>query len=217
MKKIRILFADDQELVVIGLRTIIESESDLDLVGVANNFEETVLLSQKFLPDLLLLECMLQEGHCIERIPDFLSACPSCKILILTSCLNRERHLKALRHGAAGVFTLNQPIPMLIKAIHKTYSGGAWLSNELTMEILRAFNSVEPAANLLQKPLGNSLTARELTIARLAAQGMQAKKIAEKLYISEKTVRNQLVIIYSKLGVRSHIEIVLHASRLGLL
>lgn len=217
MKKIRILLADDQELVAIGLRTVVESESDLELVGVANNFEDTVLLSQKFLPDLLLLEFMLQEGHCIERIPDFLSACPSCKMLILTSCLNREGHLNALRRGATGIFTLNHPIPMLIKAIHKTYSGEVWLNNALVTEMLQVFNSAEPAANLTPMPTGNSLTARELTIARLAAQGVLAKQIAEKCYISEKTVRNLLVIIYSKLEVHSHIELVLHATRLGLL
>lgn len=220
IKLIRILLADDQELVRVGLQMIFQSESDLELVGVANNFEDTLLLSQKYVPDIVLFNYMfgksnymLREGNYIERLPELLSACPSSKVLILTPCQNKESHLLALRHGAVGVFILNQPIQMLIKAIHKVYSGEVWLTNSLTNEMMQRF---KPAANVMPIPIGNALTPRELTIARLLAQGIQVKQIAAKLFISEKTVRNQLVIIYSKLGVHNHVELVLHATPLGL-
>lgn len=199
-------------------------------MGVAGNFEETLCLTQEYAPDIILFDylfrdstCMLREGNCmlregnyIERLPELLSACPTSKILILTSCQSREMHLFALRQGAIGVFILNQPIEMLIKAIHKVYAGGVWLSNSLANEMLRGFNNPEPSIQVMPISIGPSLTPSELTIARLVAQGIPAKQIAAKLFISEKTVRNQLVIIYSKLGVHNHIELVLHAAPLGL-
>jgi DNA-binding NarL/FixJ family response regulator len=218
---IRILLANDQELVRAGLRMIFQSESDLELIATANNFEDTLLLVQKHIPDIVLFDymfgesnCKLREGNYIERLPELLSVCPSCKIMILTACQNRAIHLLALRSGAVGVFILNQSIQMLIKAIHKVYSGEVWLNNLLTNEILRGIN--KPELETKVKPIGNFLTPRELTIARLLAQGIPAKQIAVKLFISEKTVRNQLVIIYTKLGVQSHVELVLHATPLGL-
>ena len=161
-KTIRILLANDQELVRAGLRMMFQSESDLELVGVANNFEDTLLLSQKYVPDIVLFDymigesncnvrednCRLREGNYIERLPELLSASPSSKVMILTACLNRERHLLALRNGAIGVFILNQPIQMLIKAIHKVYSGEVWLTNSLANEMLRGFNNSPPPATL---------------------------------------------------------------------
>ena len=85
------------------------------------------------------------------------------------------------------------------------------LPNSLANEMLKGFNHLAPPPEVITTPIGNSLTPRELSIARLSAQGHTAKQIAEQLFISEKTVRNQLVIIYSKLGVQNHVELVLHA------
>jgi DNA-binding NarL/FixJ family response regulator len=212
-KPIRILLANNQELVIAGVQLMFQSEPDLELVGIANSFEESFLLAQQYCPDIILFDCMLEGSHCIERIQELLSASPSSKILILTACLNQERHLLALRQGAIGVFLLNQPIALLLKAIHKVYSGEVWLTNSLANELLKG--SSQPAPEVIPAPISNPLTPRELTIARLLAQGHTAKQIAEQLFISEKTIRNQLVIIYSKLGIHNHVELVLHASRLG--
>jgi DNA-binding NarL/FixJ family response regulator len=153
--------------------------------------------------------------NCLERIPELRSVNPSSKILILTACLNQEKHILALRQGAIGVFLLHQPIDLLLKAIQKVYSGEVWLTNSLTNEILKGINQPAPPEDITT-PIGNSLTPRELTIARLVSEGNTAKQIAEQLFISEKTVRNQLVIIYSKLGVKNHMELVLTATLLGL-
>ena len=236
-KPIRILLANDQELVTAGVLMMLQSELELEIVGIAKNFEDTLSLSQQFTPHIILFDCMLQEKHCIEqlaefqsgraessgclsckncleRIPELLSVSPSSKILILTACLNQEKHILALRQGAIGVFLLNQPIALLVKAIQKVYSGEVWLTNSLANEMLKGFNQPSPPEVITTSP-GNSLTPRELTIARLLAQGHTAKQIAGKLFISEKTVRNQLVIIYSKLGVQNHIELMLNATSLG--
>jgi DNA-binding NarL/FixJ family response regulator len=150
---------------------------------------------------------ILKDGETTPRIPELQSASPASKILILTACESRDKHLLALRIGAMGIFTKNQSNSMLLKAIRSVCSGEVWLNRSLAAEMLRDFN----------KPKTNLLTPRELSIARLAAKGWGAKKISGQLFISEKTVRNQLVIIYSKLGVSSHVELVVRASHFGLL
>lgn len=108
--KIRILLANDQDVVRLGLKIIFQSEPDLDLVAVAGSLDDTVNLSLRHAPDITLLDCMLREGSCIERIPELLNACPTSKILVLTACPSPRRHLLALRSGACGVFVLHQPI-----------------------------------------------------------------------------------------------------------
>ncbi|MEI7997417.1 MAG: response regulator transcription factor [Methylococcaceae bacterium] len=237
-KTIRILLANDQELVIAGVLMMLQSELDFEIVGIAKSFEDTLSLSQQFTPHIILFDCMLQEKHCLEqltefqsgsaessgclscknclqRIPELLSVSPSSKILILTACLNQEKHILALRQGAIGIFLLNQPIALLVKAIHKVCSGEVWLTNSLAQEMLKGFNQPASPEVITTSP-GDSLTPRELTIACLVSEGNTAKQIAEQLFISEKTVRNQLVIIYSKLGVQNHIELVLNATSLGL-
>ena len=159
----------------------------------------------------------LKDGETTARIPELQSASPSSKILILTASESRDKHLLALRIGAMGIFTKNQPNSMLIKAIRSVFSGEVWLNRSLAAEMLRDFNRPPSANETDNKPKTNLLTPRELSIARLAAKGWGAKKISGQLFISEKTVRNQLVIIYSKLGVSSHVELVVRASHFGLL
>ena len=166
-KQIRILLANDQELVAAGVRMMLQSELEFEIVGIAKSFEDTLSLSQQFTPHIILFDCMLQEKHCLEqltefqsgsaessgclscknclqRIPELLSVSPSSKILILTACLNQEKHILALRQGAIGIFLLNQPIALLVKAIHKVCSGEVWLTNSLAQEMLKGFNQPAP-------------------------------------------------------------------------
>lgn len=214
---IRVLLAEDHELVRVGLDTLFKTDTQLKLLDEADNFGDTLRLAQQASPDVILLNINLKDGDTTERIPELLSACPSTKILILTACESREKHLLALRIGAMGIFTKTQPNFMLLKAIRSVHSGEVWLNRSLAAEMLRDMNRPSISNTAADTPKTNLLTPRELTIARLAAKGLAAKKISGQLFISEKTVRNQLVIIYSKLGVSSHVELVVRATCLGLL
>jgi DNA-binding NarL/FixJ family response regulator len=214
---IRVLLAEDHELIRTGIGALFQTDTDLQLVDQADNFADTLRLAKQICPDLILLNMTLKDGETTSRIPELQSVSPSSKILILTASESRDKHLLALRIGAMGIFTKNQPNSMLIKAIRSVCSGEVWLNRSLAAEMLRDFNRPPSSNETDNKPKTNLLTPRELSIARLAAKGWGAKKISGQLFISEKTVRNQLVIIYSKLGVSSHVELVVRASHFGLL
>jgi len=213
---IRLLLADRHELIRIGVRTLFQSEPNLQLVGEADNFDDTRQLARQFSPDVILLDMKLKEGLVTERIPELLSASPACKILMFTTYPDRDMHLLALRLGAIGIFLKDQPARLLLKAINNVHSGEVWFDNSLASGLLQSFKLDTSKAEATEASIESLFTSRELSIAHLAAQGLPAKKIAAQLFISEKTVRNQLVVIYSKLGVASQVELVLQAGRLGL-
>jgi DNA-binding NarL/FixJ family response regulator len=214
---IRIVPVDDHELIRVGLRTLFKSEPDLQIIGEASNFNDGLRLAQKLIPDVILLEMKMEEDFVTERIPELLSFHPSCKILVLTASTDHEMHLLALRLGAVGVFIKSQSNSLLLKAIHSVYRGEVWFDKSLASDLLENFKQNTSSAKRVEPPTENRLTERELDIARLAVRGLPAKKIAAQLFISEKTVRNQLVFIYSKLNVSSQVELVLQAGHLNLL
>jgi DNA-binding NarL/FixJ family response regulator len=143
--------------------------------------------------------------------------------LILTLCKDRETHLLVFRLGACGLVTKDQRIDIILKAIRAVCAGDVWIDRSLTQELCRSFtqaNGMDLASKTqTTKPQFNhsTLTARELEVARLAAQGHSVKKIAVDLFISDKTVRNQLAVIYGKCGVTNQVELVFQAVNLGLI
>ena len=222
-ESIRILIADEHDLVRLGFRTLVKEDKSMDLVGESNSFEETLQIAKTISPHVILLDTKLTEGDIIERIPELLAVCPLCKILLFTSVEDQDAHLLALRLGVLGIFSKKQGGEILLKAINCVNSGEVWINRFTTGLLLQNFSSttindqVNTVVSRQASTAKDSLTPRELDVANLAAQGMSAKTIASKLFISEKTVRNQLTTIYSKLGVSSQIELALQASELGIL
>lgn len=218
---IRILLADNHELIRLGLRSLIGEQADIELVGEACSFQELINLCQQTQPDLIVLDLHLQDGEVAHKIPDLLKYCPLA--LILTFCKDRDTHLLVFRLGASGLVTKDQRIDIILKAIRAVCAGDIWIDRSLTQELCRSFtqaNGLESTNKTLStKPRfdPSSLTAREFEVARLAAQGHSVKKIAVDLLISDKTVRNQLAVIYGKCGVTNQVELVFQAVNLGLL
>ena len=218
---IRLLLADNHELIRLGLRTLIGEQDDIELVGEACSFQELISLCQQTQPDLIILDLHLQDGEVAHKIPELLQYCPLA--LILTFCKDREAHLLVFRLGACGLVTKDQRIDIILKAIRAVCAGDVWIDRSLTQELCRTFNQSKGMdsanKNSVTKPQFHQsiLTARELEVARLAAQGHSVKKIAVDLSISDKTVRNQLAIIYGKCGVTNQVELVFQAVKLGLM
>ncbi|KJV05835.1 hypothetical protein VZ94_15310 [Methylocucumis oryzae] len=224
---IRVLIADEHELVRLGFCTLVESRPGIELIGHTDSFEDLKSQAQKLQPDVILLDFNLIEGNIVNRIPDLLAVCPNGKILVFTAIEDSELHLLALRLGALGIFAKKKlSAETLIKAITCVYGGEVWVNRSTTALLLQNFNEITVSEYSDTKAAGtltatksdklNALTKREADVACLAAQGMSAKNIAKKLFISEKTVRNQLTAIYNKLGVASQLELALQASSLGI-
>ncbi len=223
---IRVLIADEHELIRLGFCTLVESRPGIELIGHTDSFEDLKSQAQKLQPDVILLDFNLSEGNIVNRIPDLLAVCPNGKILVFTAIEDSELHLLALRLGALGIFAKKLSAETLIKAITCVYGGEVWVNRSTTALLLQNFNEITVSEYSDAKATGtltatksdklNALTRREADVACLAAQGMSAKNIAKKLFISEKTVRNQLTAIYNKLGVASQLELALQASSLGI-
>lgn len=202
------LAADGHTLIHFGLSMLIKNESDLTLIGEAKNIAEAKSLAYQLSPDVLLIELAIIEHGIAESILELRNICPLCKILIYTGNNDPDAHILALRAGAKGILTKNLGNNILLKAIRGVFSGELWIDRSLTAKLLGNSNLPEITASVL--------TPRESEIARLSAKGLSSRKIAERLYINEKTVRNQLTIIYHKLGVCSQIDLILLAPSIGL-
>lgn len=208
---IRLMLVDSYDLIRLGVRMLLQSVPDISIVGDAASFTEAKEQAQQHLPDLILLEPLLNDGSAHDRISELHAVAPKSKILIVTSSADAELHRLCLRQGACGIVSKNQKTEILLKAIRCVHDGEMWANREqmafLVNDLIRG----------VPEPVVNQLTPRELVIAKLAAKGQNAKRIALALGINDKTVRNQLVSIYNKLDVKGQLELAARAAELGLL
>lgn len=202
---IRVLIAEDQEVCRMGLRALIQHEDGLELVGEAVSFGDTLSFTEKLKPDVVLLDLTLVDGMIVDRIPELLANYDALKILVLTGTSDKEVHCLALKNGAMGVISKDAPCALLLKAISCIHDGEVWADRHTTATFFRCCQFMMK----YPPPLSFTLTAREREIATLAAQGLPPKKIANQLQVADKTVRNQLAVIYHKLGVSSQVELAL--------
>jgi DNA-binding NarL/FixJ family response regulator len=218
---IRVLLADSQELIRLAMRTLLSAQDNIELVGEACSFQELIQLNQQLKPDIILLELYFKDEDVMPKLYEILSDGPL--VLVLTDCKDHETHLQALRLGVRGIVIKDQSIEIILKAIRIVCEGEVWIDRYVTLDLWRNYTQTHEVKSTVGAAGNNlgfdryKLTPRELEVARLAARGLPAKKIASKLFISDKTVRNQLAVIYNKLGVCSQVELVFQAANLDLL
>lgn len=213
--KIRTLIVDDHELSREGISLLLQNQENIVVIGSVSSFGEALDSNRRLILDVILLDLHLPEGLIVERIPELLKVSGAAKVLALTaSTTNKELHLNALRYGASGVLTKCQSIGAMVKAIDCVHSGEIWMARGMIPSLL---DDVRVSQATCKSENRNALTSRQRAIAILAAQGMPAKRIAKVLDISDKTVRNQLVFIYSKFGVSGQAELAAKSMQLGLI
>ena len=218
-RSIRILVAESQELIRMGLRALFEKHPSLVMVAESDNLEEAVTLTAKQSPDVILLDLLLSNSHCVEHIPLLLQACPQNKILAFSTNHDEQTHLEVLRLGVTGIITKHQDTALLIKAILAVNKGQVWFDLHTTKMLWQNLVTTithPPSTLKIDIDVAHSLTARECCIVCMASKGYSAKKIGEYLFLSVKTVRNQLTVIYGKLGVVSQVELCLKSPQLNL-
>jgi len=211
---ITVLVVDDQDLIREGFRALIDSEPDLSVVGVASDGQQAIAQSQALRPDVVLMDIRMPHLDGIEatlrirREPALLGT----RILILTTFSQDDYVLAALRAGASGFLLKDAPVEELRNGIRMVATGAALLAPQATRALIQAFiQTPEPSLITTAAGLLRGLTARELEITGLVAEGLSNGEIAERLVLSQATVKTHISRILGKLDLRDRVQLVIAA------
>lgn len=214
MSQIRILLADDHAVVREGTRQILEREPDLCVVAEASNGQEAAALAEKEKPDVALLDISMPVMNGIEATRAIKAILPQTAVLVFTAYDYDEYVFAILQAGAAGYLLKNVRASELISAVHRVYEGEPVLHPAIAKKVL---SRVREAAPPPPRPHEEEtvLTERELEVLRLAAQGLSNRDIADRLFVSPRTVQSHMANIFGKLRVGSRTEAVMVGLRKG--
>jgi DNA-binding NarL/FixJ family response regulator len=210
---IRILVADDQELVRSGFRVLLDAEPDLEVIGEAGDGVEAVAHARQLRPDVVLMDIRMPRLDGIRATQSIIRALPGTRVLMLTTYDVDEYVFEALRAGACGFLLKDVPAAQLAAAVRTVVDGGALLAPTVTLRMIGRFASTPgPAAR--SRILGG-LTDRESEVLVLLARGLSNAEIAARLRISEATAKTHVARILRKLGLRDRVQAVVLAYEHG--
>jgi DNA-binding NarL/FixJ family response regulator len=219
-RKIRIVVADDHPIFRDGLCRLLSLEDDFEVVAQANDGKEVLDILQKLEPDILLLDLKMPNLDGLATLQRLQSTRTKTRIIVLTASEDKQEFVQAVKFGTSGIVLKQTATELLIKSIRKVSGGEIWLDSTTTAAVMRQFSQgEEPASSSAQQSRERDrtpLSHREREIVALVAQGFKNKEMAEKLFISEQTVKNHLHNIFDKLGVSDRLELALYAIHKGL-
>jgi len=210
---IEILIADDDQLVRVGLRTVLDAEADLTVVGEAADGEEAVSMAADLRPDVVIMDIRMPNLDGLAATRQILTGTDPPRVLVLTTFELDEYVYAALHAGAAGFVLKRVPPRDLIEAVRVVFSGESLLFPAATAELIRSFVPPSPPPELLKAV--ESLTERERDVLRLVAQGRANREIADELFVSAETVKSHVGSILLKLEVRDRTQAVVAAYEAG--
>ncbi len=213
MSATRVVLADDQPLVRAGLRMILDTEPDLEVVGEAANGEEVVALCAGAAADVVLMDVRMPVMDGIEATRRVTSLEDAPRVLVLTTFDLDEIVYDALRAGASGFLLKDAPEERLTTAIRVVADGGSLFAPSVTRRLIEEFAQRTPRPS--KPPRG--LTDRETEVLRLVAGGLSNAEIAERLYITENTVKTHVARLLMKLGLRDRVQAVVLAYESGMI
>jgi two-component system, NarL family, nitrate/nitrite response regulator NarL len=210
---IRIVIADDHPIFRDGLRKLLMLEEDFRVVAEARDGKEVLEVLEEHQPDILLLDLKMPGLDGLTALQKLQNSRTKTKVIVLTASEDKNQFVQAMKFGTCGIVLKQTATELLIKSIRKVHAGEIWLDSHTTAAVMRQFSSPMDAA-----PLGGGrdrdrspLSQREREIVVLVAQGFKNKEMAEKMFISEQTVKNHLHNIFDKLGVSDRLELALYA------
>jgi DNA-binding NarL/FixJ family response regulator len=211
----RVLLADDQAVVRAGLRTILETDDAIEVVGEATNGREAVTPADTLDPDVVMMDIRMPVLDGIKATERLVSAGARAKVLVLTTYGLDEYVYAALRAGASGFMLKTEPPKRLCEAVHVVAAGDALLGSETTRMLIERFLSQPPPQAQAASRL-NELTSREREVLLDVARGRSNDEIARALFIGQGTVKTHIAHILTKLGLRDRVQAVVFAYETGL-
>ena len=202
---IKVLFVDDHEMVRIGVSAYLSAQSDIEVIGEADNGLKAVELALELRPDIILMDLVMPEMDGIEATKRIIEKWPEAKIIIVTSFLDDEKVYPALEAGATSYMLKTSKASEIARAVRSTFQGQSVLEPEVTGKMMEKLR--RPKVTQLH----DQLTNREMEILLLMTQGKTNQEIADELYIALKTAKVHVSNILSKLAVQDRTQAVIYA------
>jgi DNA-binding NarL/FixJ family response regulator len=221
---IRILLVDDQALFREGLHTLLSVHDDLEVVGEASNGQEAIDIVEKLAPDVVLMDLRMPVLNGVAATRQITQSAANSRVIVLTTFDDDEYVFDGLRAGAVGYLLKDVPSARLVEAIRATARGESFLEPSIAAKVVAEFSRMSDleaisgkATAVPQQNLVEPLSERELEILAVLASGASNREIANKLFITEGTVKNHVTNILGKLGVRDRTQAALKAKDMGLI
>jgi DNA-binding NarL/FixJ family response regulator len=216
--EIRVLIADDQQLVREGLRVLLDLIPDIRVVGEAADGVAAAEQAQRIRPDVVLMDVRMPRLDGVAATRKVREMCPDAQVIILTTFDDDEYVFEGLRAGAAGYLLKDVPSEQLAEAIRAAARGAAFIHPSVTRKVVAELTRLTERERIRrEQPLVEPLSPREMEVLALLAQGLSNQEIADRLYIAPGTVKNHVSNILSKLNARDRTQAVLQAQEIGLL
>ncbi|HRW05144.1 MAG TPA: response regulator transcription factor [Caldilineaceae bacterium] len=210
-RSIRVLIADDHAIVRKGLRTLITSQADMEVVAEAVNGIEAVLKARATQPDVILMDMVMPRQDGASAIREIKQENPEARILVLTSFAEDDKIFPAIKSGALGYLLKDAETDQLLHAIRDVSEGKSSLDPTVALRVIHELNHTSDLP-----PTEDPLTSRELEVLQLVAQGLTNQEIADRLILGERTVGNHISSILSKLHLANRTQAALYALREGI-
>ncbi|MCS6954384.1 MAG: response regulator transcription factor [Bryobacterales bacterium] len=215
-KKIRVMIADDHPIVREGLRRLLEREPDMEVVAEVGDGNAVVPAIESTQPDVVLLDLRMPGTDGLACLQQLQRVNHTSKIIVITASDDKNEFVQAMKLGCSGIVLKQTSSELIVKSIRKVNAGEIWLDSHTTAAVMRQFASSQEPGTGGRVRERSPLSQREREIVALVAQGYKNKEMAEKMFISEQTVKNHLHNIFDKLGVSDRLELALYAIHKGL-
>jgi len=208
---VRILIADDHPIFRDGLKRLLESEGEFNVIGEACDGVEAVTMARQLIPEVMLLDLTMPRRQGLDTLRELSSDARSVRVILLTAAAEKEQIVEALQLGARGVVLKDSATQILLKSIRAVMNGEYWVGRESVSNLVQYLRTLVTPPSAFPQRNKYRLTPRELEIIAAVVAGFANKEIAQYFKISEDTVKHHLSNIFDKVGVSSRLELALFA------